>query len=91
MTVRIPALLLLAPALVFAQGGRGITAHNAANENKTYDKHDLSGIWSRNGSPGGYGGGGTCRDCGDSRCRGGLSREGRQRFARGVTPDKTTR
>jgi hypothetical protein len=64
------AALLLAP-LLFAQGGRGpggrggILAHNPANDNKTYDKHDLSGIWSRNGSPGGYGGGGTCRDCGD--------------------------
>ena len=49
----------------FAQGGRGILAHNPANDNKPYDKHDLSGIWTRNGSPGGYGGGGTCRDCGD--------------------------
>ena len=59
------ALLVLAPALL-AQGGRGgIVAHNTANDNKTYDKHDLTGIWSRNGSPGGYGGGGTCRDCGD--------------------------
>lgn len=64
------AALLLAP-LLFAQGGRGpggrggILAHNPANDNKPYDKHDLSGVWSRNGSPGGYGGGGTCRDCGD--------------------------
>lgn len=49
----------------FAQGGRGIMAHNPANDNKPYDKHDISGIWTRNGSPGGYGGGGTCRDCGD--------------------------
>jgi hypothetical protein len=61
--------LLLAP-MVWAQGGpgpggRGILAHSPANDNKPYDKHDLSGIWSRNGSPGGYGGGGTCRDCGD--------------------------
>src|ERR1700674_4117272 len=61
---------LLAPALS-AQGGPGpggrggILAHNPANDNKPYEKHDLSGIWSRNGSPGGYGGGGTCRDCGD--------------------------
>src|SRR5215468_7144176 len=47
-------------------GGRGgNTAHNPANDNKAYDKHDLSGIWTRNGTPGGYGGGGTCRDCGD--------------------------
>jgi len=56
---------------VVGQGGRapggpgGITAHNPANDNKAYDKHDLSGIWTRNGTPGGYGGGGTCRDCGD--------------------------
>ncbi|MEQ1948846.1 MAG: hypothetical protein ABL995_16770 [Bryobacteraceae bacterium] len=49
----------------FAQGGRGITAHDAKNDTKPFDKHDLNGIWSRNGSPGGYGGGGTCRDCGD--------------------------
>ena len=62
--------LLLAPVLL-AQGGRGpggrggILAHSPANDNKPYDKHDLSGIWSRNGTPGGYGGGGTCRDCGD--------------------------
>jgi hypothetical protein len=47
-------------------GGRGgITVHNPANDNKPYDKHDLAGIWTRNGTPGGYGGGGTCRDCGD--------------------------
>ncbi|PWT99456.1 MAG: hypothetical protein C5B51_27150, partial [Terriglobia bacterium] len=43
----------------FAQGGRGgrggIMSHNPANDNKPYDKHDLSGIWTRNGTPGGYG------------------------------------
>src|SRR5690242_15706073 len=50
----------------WAQGGpRGFTAHNPVNDGKPYDKHELSGIWSRNGTPGGYGGGGTCRDCGD--------------------------
>ena len=49
-----------------AQGpGRGITAGDPKNANKPYDKHDISGIWTRNGTPGGYGGGGTCRDCGD--------------------------
>ena len=54
------------PAAGGRGGGRGgITAHNAANDNKPYDKHDLAGIWTRNGTPGGYGGGGTCRDCGD--------------------------
>lgn len=62
--------LVLLPTLS-AQGGPGpggrggIRAHNPANDNKPYEKHDLSGIWSRNGSPAGYGGGGTCRDCGD--------------------------
>jgi hypothetical protein len=32
---------------------------------KKFDPHDLAGIWTRNSSPGGYGGGGTCADCGD--------------------------
>jgi hypothetical protein len=51
---------------VWAQGGgRGIPAHNPANDGKTFDRRDLAGVWSRNGTPGGYGGGGTCRDCGD--------------------------
>ena len=59
-------VLLLALAIpLWSQGGRGITAHNPANDGKPFDKRDLSGIWSRNGTPGGYGGGGTCRDCGD--------------------------
>ena len=30
---------------------------------QSFDPHDLSGIWSRNSQ--GYGGGGTCRGCGD--------------------------
>ena len=61
------SLLFCTPAAL-AQGGpgeRGITAGDPKNANKPYDKHDISGIWSRNGTPGGYGGGGTCRDCGD--------------------------
>jgi hypothetical protein len=53
-------------AVFMGQGGqRGIPAADPKNANKTYDKHDLGGIWTRNSSPGGYGGGGTCRDCGD--------------------------
>jgi len=40
-------------------------AGDPANANKPYDKHDLSGTWSRNGTPAGYGGGGTCANCGD--------------------------
>jgi hypothetical protein len=55
---------LFVPVL-YPQGGPGFTAHSPANDNKPYDRHDLSGIWSRNGTPGGYGGGGACRDCGD--------------------------
>jgi hypothetical protein len=48
------------------RGGRGgIMAGDPANASKPYDKHDLSGIWTRNGNPGGYGGGGTCANCGD--------------------------
>jgi hypothetical protein len=48
------------------RGGRGgIMAGDSANAGKPYDKHDLSGIWTRNGTPGGYGGGGTCANCGD--------------------------
>src|ERR1700731_2043849 len=46
-------------------GRRGIMAGGPANANKPYDKHDLSGIWTRNGTPGGYGGGSTCANCGD--------------------------
>src|SRR5271170_6081424 len=56
---------LLCSSNAFAQGGRGILAADPKNANRPYDKHDISGIWSRNGTPGGYGGGGTCRDCGD--------------------------
>src|SRR5438874_11242524 len=53
-------------AAFLAQGGqRGIPAADPQNANKPYDRHDLSGIWTRNGTPGGYGGGGTCCDCGD--------------------------
>ena len=44
------ALMLIWSSALFAQGGRGIFAHTAANDNKPYEKHDLSGIWSRNGS-----------------------------------------
>jgi hypothetical protein len=60
--------LLCCTPVALAQGGpgeRGITAGDPKNANKPYDKHDISGIWTRNGTPGGYGGGGTCRDCGD--------------------------
>ena len=61
----VAGFLLLGTADALAQGGPGITAGDPKNANKTYDKHDISGIWSRNGTPGGYGGGGTCRNCGD--------------------------
>src|ERR1700745_2786088 len=32
---------------------------------KKFDPRDLAGIWTRNSSRLGYGGGGTCPDCGD--------------------------
>ena len=35
------ALIFILPGALFAQGGRGIFAHNATNDNKPYDKHDL--------------------------------------------------
>jgi hypothetical protein len=60
--------ILVFSSVSFAQQGRGgrggIIAGDPANANKAYDKHDLSGIWTRNGTPGGYGGG-TCANCGD--------------------------
>jgi hypothetical protein len=69
-TIRL--IVVLVGVVVFSsvalgQGGRGggIMAANPANANRQYDPHDLSGTWTRNGSPGGYGGGSTCRDCGD--------------------------
>src|SRR3984893_1703364 len=48
-----------------AGGRRGIMAGDPANASTPYDKHDLNGIWTRNGTPGGYGGGSTCANCGD--------------------------
>ena len=32
---------------------------------KKFDPHDLAGVWTRNSSRLGFGGGGTCPDCGD--------------------------
>jgi len=64
----VAGFLLIGTPVARAQGGpgeRGITAGDPKNANKPYDKRDISGIWTRNGTPGGYGGGGTCRDCGD--------------------------
>src|SRR5262249_1942426 len=57
--------LALSAAFVGQGGQRGIPAADPQNANKPYDRHDIAGIWTRNGTPGGYGGGGTCRDCGD--------------------------
>ena len=41
----------------FAQGP------GSATEKRPFNPHDITGIWSRN--PQGFGGGGTCRECGD--------------------------
>ena len=67
-------------AIGFAQGRGGFTVHNPSNDNKPYDKHDLSGIWSRNSTPGGYGEGATCRDSGGR----GFSNEARSGGRRGT-------
>jgi hypothetical protein len=72
----VSGMITLIPAVTYAQqpgaapggrgGGRGgLLAHDPRNDNRSFDKHDISGIWTRNGTPGGYGGGGTCSDCGD--------------------------
>jgi hypothetical protein len=60
------ALFLLSSSL-FGQGGRGrgILAASPANANRTFNPHDLTGYWSRNGNINGFGGGSTCGDCGD--------------------------
>ncbi|HTA71840.1 MAG TPA: hypothetical protein VK776_26340 [Bryobacteraceae bacterium] len=57
--------LLFSSALFGQGGGRGAPLARIAPSDKAFDPHDLSGIWTRNGTPGGYGGGGTCADCGD--------------------------
>jgi len=57
--------ILVFSSVCLAQGRGRIMAGDPANANKPYDKHDLSGTWTRNGTPGGYGGGGTCANCGD--------------------------
>src|SRR5258708_29392262 len=62
--IALAGYLVLAPP-AGARGGPAIMAHDPKNDNKSYDKHDLKGVWTRNGSPLGCGGGGTCRDWGD--------------------------
>ena len=66
--------VLLAGAMAFSSqmfaqgrggGGRGKLLPREQPSDKPYDAHDLAGIWTRNSSPKGYGGGGTCPDCGD--------------------------
>jgi hypothetical protein len=59
------AVALCPPAAGQGRGGRGAPLERIAPSGKQFDPHDLSGIWTRNGSPGGYGGGSTCSDCGD--------------------------
>jgi hypothetical protein len=57
--------VLLFSSTLLAQGRGGPPLPRIAPSDKAFDPHDLSGIWTRNGTPGGYGGGGTCADCGD--------------------------
>lgn len=56
---------IVPPAIAGQQGGRagGAAVPVPAPDTRPFNPRDLAGIWSRNG--GGYGGGGTCRDCGD--------------------------
>src|SRR6476660_3280862 len=56
------ALLLISSTTLAQRGQRGTPAANPT-ASLPFDPHDLSGIWSRNSQ--GYGGGGTCRGCGD--------------------------
>ncbi len=70
ISVAMASLAVLAfHSLAFAQapgrGGRGPMLERIKPSDKKFDPHDLAGIWTRNGSPGGYGGGSTCADCGD--------------------------
>jgi hypothetical protein len=55
-------LLLFSSAALAQRGQQGTPAANAT-ASLPFDPHDLSGIWSRNSQ--GFGGGGTCRECGD--------------------------
>jgi hypothetical protein len=57
--------VLLFSSALLAQGRGGPPLARIAPSDKAFDPHDLAGIWTRNGTPGGYGGGGTCADCGD--------------------------
>src|SRR5215472_7505580 len=54
-------------AIVLAQGrgGSPMPLARILPSDKKFDPHDLAGIWTRNSSRLGYGGGGTCPDCGD--------------------------
>jgi hypothetical protein len=58
--------VLFVSSMALAQAARG-RGQGAATPSPTaslpFDPHDFSGIWSRNSQ--GYGGGGTCRGCGD--------------------------
>jgi len=58
----IVAVLALSP-VVLGQRGQRAAAPPSSTASLPFDAHDLSGIWSRNSQ--GYGGGGTCRGCGD--------------------------
>src|SRR3989442_5977657 len=62
LIVALVALLIFSLVIVAQnRGGRGGQA--AAPDNRPFNAKDLAGIWSRNSN--GYGGGGSCRACGD--------------------------
>lgn len=45
------------------QGGAGRQSGGAVPDNRPFNARELAGVWSRNA--GGFGGGGTCAECGD--------------------------
>src|SRR3989441_9438952 len=63
VTIALAAVLIFSLVIVAQnRGGRGNAAPSAPYT-RPFNAKELAGIWSRNSQ--GYGGGGTCRECGD--------------------------
>lgn len=85
LIVALMAMLAFTIVLFAQRGQRTLRPPFVTDSNRPFDAHDLAGIWSRNS--GGYGGGGTCFDCGDRGYAGGtrdewpvFTPEGQKRF-----------
>src|SRR5437868_13592034 len=66
LTIALIAVLIFSLVMVAQYRGGGQGRGNAApptRDTRPFDAKDLAGIWSRNSN--GYGGSGTCRECGD--------------------------